>query len=113
MDKLSSLTSCLLLAVAMVTAQTAVSPSSERQLPQWLTGIIAVSCFLFLTFVGFLVKKGWCEESSRSSVESERKDQPDMSDTHKTHLNSFRCKDNTNVYETLVIDSTEDKTTAL
>uniref|UniRef100_A0A8C2WGL5 Uncharacterized protein n=1 Tax=Cyclopterus lumpus TaxID=8103 RepID=A0A8C2WGL5_CYCLU len=40
--------------------------TSERLLPQWLTGIIAVAGFLFLTFVGLLVKKAWCEEPSRS-----------------------------------------------
>lgn len=37
-----------------------------RALPQWLTGIIAVSGFLFLTFVFFLVKNAWCDNSSRS-----------------------------------------------
>uniref|UniRef100_A0A8D3DIE1 Uncharacterized protein n=1 Tax=Scophthalmus maximus TaxID=52904 RepID=A0A8D3DIE1_SCOMX len=36
---------------------------SDRLLPQWLTGVIALSCFLFLTFVGVLVKKAWCGES--------------------------------------------------
>uniref|UniRef100_A0A3Q0RCU9 Uncharacterized protein n=1 Tax=Amphilophus citrinellus TaxID=61819 RepID=A0A3Q0RCU9_AMPCI len=43
----------LLLAVGAVTAQT-------RPLPQWLTGIIAISGFLFLAFVAILVKKAWC-----------------------------------------------------
>uniref|UniRef100_A0A667XIS0 PDZK1-interacting protein 1 n=1 Tax=Myripristis murdjan TaxID=586833 RepID=A0A667XIS0_9TELE len=32
-----------------------------RLLPQWLTGIIAVVAFLFLTFVVFLVNKAWCQ----------------------------------------------------
>lgn len=39
---------------------------TERVLPQWLTGIIAVSIFLFLAFVTFLVNRAWCRESSRS-----------------------------------------------
>uniref|UniRef100_H2LET5 Uncharacterized protein n=1 Tax=Oryzias latipes TaxID=8090 RepID=H2LET5_ORYLA len=38
----------------------------QRLLPQWLTGIIAVSGFLLLTFIAFVVKKVWCEKSSRS-----------------------------------------------
>lgn len=50
---------------ACVADQTQIS---ERLLPQWLTGIIAVSIFLFLSFVVFLVKKAWCEEPSRSVV---------------------------------------------
>lgn len=37
-----------------------------RVLPQWLTGIIAVSIFLFLVFVTFLVNRAWCGKSSRS-----------------------------------------------
>lgn len=39
---------------------------TERVLPQWLTGIIAVSIFLFLVFVTFLVNRVWCRKSSRS-----------------------------------------------
>ncbi|PWA26159.1 hypothetical protein CCH79_00020779, partial [Gambusia affinis] len=39
----------------------------ERLLPQWLTGIVAVCGFLILTFIAALVKKVWCESSSRSS----------------------------------------------
>lgn len=39
---------------------------TERVLPQWLTGIIAVSIFLFLVFVTFLVNRAWCGKSSRS-----------------------------------------------
>lgn len=35
-------------------------------LPQWLTGIIAISIFLFLAFVTFLVNRAWCGKSSRS-----------------------------------------------
>lgn len=39
---------------------------TERVLPQWLTGIIAVSIFLFLVFVTFLVNRAWCGKSKRS-----------------------------------------------
>ncbi|XP_063747296.1 PDZK1-interacting protein 1 isoform X2 [Eleginops maclovinus] len=63
MGKVCAGVSCLLLSVAAVSAQKA---QGERALPQWLTGIIAVCGFLFLSFVVFLVKKAWCEEPSRS-----------------------------------------------
>uniref|UniRef100_A0A3B3UEY8 Uncharacterized protein n=1 Tax=Poecilia latipinna TaxID=48699 RepID=A0A3B3UEY8_9TELE len=43
---------------------------SERLLPQWLTGIVAVCSFLLLTFIAALVKKVWCE-SSRPGERSE------------------------------------------
>lgn len=36
---------------------------AERALPQWLTGLIAVTGFLFLTFVAFLVNRAWCGKS--------------------------------------------------
>lgn len=42
------------------------SQVSERLLPQWATGLIAVAGFLFLSVVGLLVKKAWCEEPKRS-----------------------------------------------
>uniref|UniRef100_A0A8C7WTF8 Uncharacterized protein n=1 Tax=Oryzias sinensis TaxID=183150 RepID=A0A8C7WTF8_9TELE len=37
---------------------------TSRLLPQWLTGLIAVSGFLLLTFIAFVVKKVWCEKST-------------------------------------------------
>uniref|UniRef100_A0A3B3BH92 Uncharacterized protein n=1 Tax=Oryzias melastigma TaxID=30732 RepID=A0A3B3BH92_ORYME len=44
--------------------------ANERLLPQWLTGIIAVSGFLLLAFIAFVVKKLWCEKSSRNQTGS-------------------------------------------
>ncbi|XP_023809845.1 proximal tubules-expressed gene protein isoform X4 [Oryzias latipes] len=64
MGPLLPLVSSLLLVVGSVGAQTGL-PKYERLLPQWLTGIIAVSGFLLLTFIAFVVKKVWCEKSSR------------------------------------------------
>ncbi|XP_060890062.1 PDZK1-interacting protein 1 [Labrus mixtus] len=69
MEKLGVVISCLLMTVGGVTAQT-VQPS-ERLLPQWLTGIIALVGFLFLTFVVFLMKKAWCDESGRKKSSAE------------------------------------------
>ncbi|KAM4547908.1 PDZK1-interacting protein 1 [Odontesthes bonariensis] len=140
MGKVSVLTSCLLLAAGDAVAQTARPNTSERLLPQWLTGIIAVSGFLLLTFVAFLVKKVWCEEPDRrrSSVESVReneyvdrnpydtrldvmrkreseesdKEKAD-GDTYETSLEALRSKDNRNAYTNLVIDSSDDKVTSM
>ncbi|XP_022614848.1 PDZK1-interacting protein 1-like [Seriola dumerili] len=117
MGKPSAVISCLLLIAGAVTAQTDQRQVSERLLPQWLTGIIAVAAFLFLTFVSFLVKKAWCEESSRAatSVESERENDFVMTNgnTYETTLDMVRSKEDMNAYENLVIDSTTDKVTAM
>uniref|UniRef100_A0A3Q3FH55 Uncharacterized protein n=1 Tax=Labrus bergylta TaxID=56723 RepID=A0A3Q3FH55_9LABR len=61
---------CLLPIYSLLTCHKVVKfQPSERLLPQWLTGIIALVGFLFLTFVVFLMKKAWCDESGRSSHE--------------------------------------------
>ncbi|XP_037324476.2 PDZK1-interacting protein 1 isoform X1 [Pungitius pungitius] len=139
MGKLYAAMSCLLLSVAAVTAQGAQTKMEERVLPQWLTGIIAVSGFLFLAFVGFVVKKAWCEEPrSRKKVtmelvrenESVNKNiyesSPGMvrvntvvevvgetENTYESTLDMVRSKDNRNAYDNLVIDDTEDKVTSM
>ncbi|TNN65765.1 Proximal tubules-expressed gene protein [Liparis tanakae] len=107
MGKLCAVISCLLLSVAAVTAQGA---QSERLLPQWLTGILAVTGFLFLTFVAFLVKKAWCEEPSRKKTTMESVEEKDYvnKNTYDTSLEMRR--DNMNVYDS-VIDVTVDKAT--
>ncbi|XP_034564259.1 PDZK1-interacting protein 1 isoform X2 [Notolabrus celidotus] len=67
MERLSALISCLLLTVGASSAQTDFVKPVERLLPQWLTGLIAVVGFLFLTFVLFLVNRAWCDKSDRST----------------------------------------------
>ncbi|XP_069376117.1 PDZK1-interacting protein 1 [Paralichthys olivaceus] len=111
MDKVSELVSCLLLIVGGVTAQTDQKLSTERLLPQWLVGIIAVVGFLFLAFVSLLVKKSWCEESNRGA-ESERDSELANGNTYDTSLDVVRSKD-VNVYDNLVFDSSDDKVTAM
>ncbi|KAI9542558.1 hypothetical protein NQZ68_019242 [Dissostichus eleginoides] len=103
MGKVCAAVCCLLLSVAEVTAQTA---QSERALPQWLTGIMALCGFLFLSFVVFLVKKAWCEEPrKKTTVKSVREN------AYETSLDMVRSKDDRNAY--VVMDSTEDKVTAM
>ncbi|XP_028258997.1 small integral membrane protein 24 [Parambassis ranga] len=132
MENLSALTSCLLLAVGVVMAQSALPQTSERLLPQWLTGLIAVSGFLFLAFVSFLVKKAWCEQSSRrrSSVEvavsttnqmdldpirrkNSKESARDMSNTYETSVDVLWSKDNMSAYSNLAADTAEDRATAM
>uniref|UniRef100_A0A7N9AYU2 PDZK1 interacting protein 1 n=1 Tax=Mastacembelus armatus TaxID=205130 RepID=A0A7N9AYU2_9TELE len=100
--------SSLLMMVGAVMAQTG---KSFRLLPQWLTGIIAVVAFLFLTFVSFLVKKAWCDESSGSVCEKQIT-------SNVTLLKTFTAKqvlskDNGNVYDNPAIDTTDEKLTAM
>ncbi|XP_012728146.2 PDZK1-interacting protein 1 isoform X2 [Fundulus heteroclitus] len=136
MGSVSELASCLLLLLlGAVTAQTGQPPHYERLLPQWLTGIIAVCSFLILTFVGFLVKKVWCEKSSDSvgrdpRMESVRENQyedtnpydrtldnlrPRTSEDNKyeTRLDILRNRDGSNIYDNCIFDSSEDKSTAM
>ncbi|XP_070765739.1 PDZK1-interacting protein 1 [Enoplosus armatus] len=133
MGKLCAVISCLMLTVGAVAAQPAPTRAAERLLPQWLTGIIAVSAFLFLCFVCFLVKKAWCEGPSRrkATVESLRENDFVMTNnddgtfennagtykngdgTYETTLDMVRSKEDMNAYDNLVIDSTEDKVTSM
>uniref|UniRef100_A0A3B4BAM7 Uncharacterized protein n=1 Tax=Periophthalmus magnuspinnatus TaxID=409849 RepID=A0A3B4BAM7_9GOBI len=65
----------------------AQSPVSARTLPQWLTGIIAVVGFLFLTFVIFLVKRAWCEKPKRERVrDEERQRVPTVKRLYNIHV---------------------------
>lgn len=117
MGQLSAVISGLLLSVGAVTAQRAQTQIDERLLPQWLTGLIAVAAFLFLTFVGFLVKKAWCEKPSRrkTTVELVKENESVVTNenTYETSLDMVRSKDDTNTYDNLVIDYTNDKVTAM
>ncbi|XP_026178911.1 PDZK1-interacting protein 1 isoform X2 [Mastacembelus armatus] len=109
--------SSLLMMVGAVMAQTAQTNVSERLLPQWLTGIIAVVAFLFLTFVSFLVKKAWCDESSggRSAAKAEGVNECATSNenSYEISLDMVRSKDNGNVYDNPAIDTTDEKLTAM
>ncbi|CAK6981513.1 PDZK1-interacting protein 1 isoform X3 [Scomber scombrus] len=112
MGKLSAVIFCVLLSVGTATAQTV---PVERVLPQWLTGLIAVSCFLFLSFVTLLAKKAWCDETSSREAVEETVEEVEIgranSNVYDTRLSTFRSKENPNAYENLVIDSDEKVTT--
>ncbi|KAM8744928.1 PDZK1-interacting protein 1 [Acanthopagrus schlegelii] len=116
MEKLSAVITCVLLTATAVTAQAGQSEASDRPLPQWLTGIIAVSGFLFLAFVSILVKKAWCDSSREHvSVDSDKQKEFVMTngDAYDSQLSAVRSQEYKNAYENLVIDSTDDKVTAM
>ncbi|KAF7650063.1 hypothetical protein LDENG_00131740 [Lucifuga dentata] len=116
MGRICAVISCVLLTVGAATAQTA-QQQNERLLPQWLTGIIAVTVFLFLAFVAFLVNKAWCANSRSPAVESEKDGAYGMTSNNATSndaktssLDVVRSRENKNAFENLVIDSTDEVT---
>uniref|UniRef100_A0A8C7WTS9 Uncharacterized protein n=1 Tax=Oryzias sinensis TaxID=183150 RepID=A0A8C7WTS9_9TELE len=64
-------------------------PKYERLLPQWLTGLIAVSGFLLLTFIAFVVKKVWCEKSTGGGTASGKVKRSNVRRTHIQALASL------------------------
>ncbi|CAL8252018.1 unnamed protein product [Merluccius merluccius] len=58
---------CVLVCVMLLEGDVVQTQSDQggqqRLLPQWLTGVLAVAGFLFLSFVGFLVNKAWCQNA--------------------------------------------------
>ncbi|XP_016518740.1 PDZK1-interacting protein 1 isoform X1 [Poecilia formosa] len=124
----TELTSCVLVLVGAAAAQTDQAGQSERLLPQWLTGIVAVCSFLLLTFIAALVKKVWCESSSRSSsvdaafaetnpYESNldglrpRSSLESEKGKYETRLDLARARDGSNVYDNVI--TAEEKSTAM
>ncbi|KAJ7993206.1 hypothetical protein DPEC_G00270040 [Dallia pectoralis] len=104
----------LLVTVDVVTAQTG---EVSRALPQWLTGTIAVSAFLFLIFVTFLVNKAWCQDSSPETNAHECEKTAAYVNTNGEHydtrLDMIRSIENEGVYDNVDLDGFEDKVTAM
>ncbi|CAJ1059602.1 PDZK1-interacting protein 1 isoform X3 [Xyrichtys novacula] len=138
MERLCVLTSCLLLTVGASTAGTDAVKPIQRPLPQWLTGLIAVAGFLFLTFVVVLVKKAWCDKPDRreSSAEGARGNDTVMTEensyettldlsrrnaskdserdqTYETTLDLVRNKDEVNAHYNQGFDISEEKVTSM
>ncbi|XP_017159921.1 PDZK1-interacting protein 1 [Poecilia reticulata] len=128
----TELTSCLLVLVLVLVgaaaAQTGQASPSQRLLPQWLTGIVAVCGFLILTFIAALVKKVWCESSSRNSLVDATFAETNPYETHldglrprsslesekgkyETRLDLARSRDGSNVYDNVI--AAEEKSTAM
>ncbi|XP_008285777.1 PDZK1-interacting protein 1 [Stegastes partitus] len=124
MEKMVTLVSCLLLVVGVVSAQTVPTTSSERLLPQWATGIIAVAGFLFLCFFVLLLKKAWFEDPSRKrnsadrmketefALSSNSKIDVDRRDSATVYATTLDFRSNgRNAYDNLAIDMAEEKIT--
>ncbi|XP_030647811.1 PDZK1-interacting protein 1 [Chanos chanos] len=103
----------LLLTLGSVTAQ---AVRAERALPQWLVGIIAVSGFLFLIFVAFLVNKAWCEKPKGQREEDTvipNNYATANGSAYETSLNMDKGNDQLSAYENVDIHTADDKVTAM
>ncbi|KAF7703027.1 PDZK1-interacting protein 1 [Silurus meridionalis] len=101
---------CLLLMLGAVTAQ---AESAARALPNWLTGIIAVSVFLFLVFVAFLVNKVWFEDSSQEEKVTVIPNEYAMSNGSNSNLDSVRSHEHSDAYENVTFHKSEETVTAM
>ncbi|XP_069491494.1 PDZK1-interacting protein 1 [Ambystoma mexicanum] len=86
-------------------------PSARaRKFPQWLTGIIAVSVFLFLVLIVFVINRIWCERNQGNDLQmvTERKiteNNEVMSNGTEGHYSTilqFRSNEHGNAYENAV-----------
>ncbi|KAG7277520.1 hypothetical protein CRUP_030682 [Coryphaenoides rupestris] len=83
----------------------------QRLLPQWLTGLLAVAGFLFLSFVAFLVNKAWLVPSDDPEMagRNEGKKEGDFSSSnggqYNTILDRVRSVEHENAYENLGVDN--------
>ncbi|KAJ0065714.1 hypothetical protein NL108_017247 [Boleophthalmus pectinirostris] len=97
----------LLLSLGSVLGQN--TGSGSQRLPQWLTGIIAVVGFLFLTFVVFLVKRAWCEKPKGNIVNVESAKPNDY-----VYAKNFqREEEEMNTYINSALDKNEETITAM
>ncbi|KAK7889205.1 hypothetical protein WMY93_024765 [Mugilogobius chulae] len=107
----------LVLNLGFVLSQTvrAGSGSNSRTLPQWLTGIIAVVGFLFLTFVIFLIKRAWCEKSNRNNVNNMNQESTKENDyvAQIDHEFQRRTSRELKTFTNQAMDNSEDKVTAM
>ncbi|XP_010869679.1 PDZK1-interacting protein 1 [Esox lucius] len=104
----------LMMTAGVVTAQTG---EVVRALPQWLTGIIALSVFLFLVFVTFLVNKAWCQDRRPETKAHDFEKTTNYANTNgehnDIHLDMVRSIENEVVYENAALDGFEDKVTSM
>ncbi|XP_031430875.1 PDZK1-interacting protein 1 [Clupea harengus] len=103
----------LLVMLDTVSAQT---ETTQRGLPNWLTGIVAVAVFLFLVFVVFLVNKAWCSQSRRENKQdAEMSKEYEMTNgsTYETTIDAVRSDIYENTVMNISSDGTEDKVTVM
>lgn len=110
MEKVHVVISCLLLAVAGVTAQTG-QRDSGRLVPQWLSGLTAMTIFLLLTFMFFIVKRIWCEKPSRRNDDESVRENELVMTNGGEEVN--RTGEELNAYDNLVFDSSDMTVTSM
>ncbi|KAJ0032873.1 hypothetical protein NQD34_002954 [Periophthalmus magnuspinnatus] len=101
----------LVVSLGSALSQNTQSPVSARTLPQWLTGIIAVVGFLFLTFVIFLVKRAWCEKPKRNIMDFESPKENEY--VSRTDSEFRRHSGELKTYTNLALEKHEDRVTAM
>ncbi|CAL1591686.1 unnamed protein product [Knipowitschia caucasica] len=106
--KVESVCALLFLTLGPALGQSALSGPASRPLPQWLTGIIAVVGFLFLTFVVFIVKRAWCEKSKGDASDSESNHYEDVTEESQPRLGAEMAS-----YSNLGLERDEDRVTAM
>ncbi|KAJ1169957.1 hypothetical protein NDU88_001838 [Pleurodeles waltl] len=77
-----------------------------RAFPQWLTGIIAVSVFLFLVLIVFVINRIWCGRSQKNEfpavTETKATGNEVLSNGTEGRYSTivhFRSKEHENAYE--------------
>ncbi|XP_048832428.1 PDZK1-interacting protein 1 [Brienomyrus brachyistius] len=84
---------------------TAQEDREQRVLKPWMTGIMAVTVFLFLVFVVFLVKKAWCGDSSNEEEAAQGKDYSRTNDSMcNTNLNMVRSDEYDNAFDNIAAE---------
>ncbi|XP_030063372.1 PDZK1-interacting protein 1 [Microcaecilia unicolor] len=92
---------CVLITLGSISCQQENVPI-QRRFPQWLTGLIAVSVFLFLVLVVFVVNRVWCEDKKKNEpIAVNKKDEVISNGTegHYAGIDNFRSPDHDNAYE--------------
>ncbi|XP_023669073.1 PDZK1-interacting protein 1 [Paramormyrops kingsleyae] len=94
-----------LLLLLLQGAATAQEDREQRVLKPWMTGIMAVTVFLFLVFVVFLVKKSWCGDSSNEEEVAQGKDYNRTNDSMcNTNLNMVRSDECDNAFDNIAAE---------
>ncbi|XP_053549990.1 PDZK1-interacting protein 1 [Bombina bombina] len=107
MLSLRLVTLILLLSLGQGNAQEGQKPTA-RLLPQWLTGLIAVTVFLFLVLVAYVVNRFWERRSQDNmmsviEIKSDGIEEVVSNGTHESYrtLDSVRSTEHEHAYENL------------
>ncbi|XP_015279731.1 PREDICTED: PDZK1-interacting protein 1 isoform X1 [Gekko japonicus] len=103
MNALTAITFSLLVALEPVNCQTV-----RGNLQPWLQGLIALTVFLVLTGIAFIVHKFWCQDKEKDPEVFKGGSKGDMAISNGTEGNysttaaNFRCEEGRHVYENTI-----------